>query len=59
MHDIALIQTVGSVAKTMDEIHSVFDNTNALNMLNTKYIIYNPDEPPIVNRKAMGECMVC
>ncbi len=53
-HDISLIQTVGSVAKTMDEIHSVFDNTNALNMLNTKYIIYNPDEQPIVNRKAMG-----
>ncbi len=53
-YDISLIQTVGKVAKSMDEVQSVFDRTNGLNMLNTKYIIYSPEEAPIVNEKAMG-----
>ena len=54
MHDIKLIQTVGGVAKTLDEVHSVFGSTNALNMLNAKYIIYSQDELPLINQKALG-----
>ena len=54
MHDITLFQTVGGAAKTLDEMQSVFDRTNALNMLNARYIIYNPEEPPLINQNALG-----
>jgi hypothetical protein len=53
-YDISLIQSIGKVAKSMDDMQSVFARTNALNMLNAKYIIYSPDEVPLVNQKAMG-----
>jgi hypothetical protein len=54
IYDINLIQTVGGGAKSLNEMHSVFSMTNALNMLNAKYIIYNPDEMPLVNQNALG-----
>jgi len=52
--DIYLIQTKGSTVSSLGEFQSVFTGTTALNMLNTKYIIYNPGEPPLVNNKALG-----
>jgi hypothetical protein len=54
MHDITLFQTVSGAAKTLDQVQSVFEKTNALNMLNAKYIIYSPDEPPLINLNALG-----
>jgi hypothetical protein len=53
-YDINLIQKVGGAAKTIDDVRTVFGRTNALNMLNTKYIIYNQDEPPLINQNALG-----
>ena len=52
--DFNLFEAVGKNAKTIGDIMPVFDRTYALNMLNTKYIIYNPDAPPIINPKALG-----
>lgn len=53
-YDINLIQTVGGAAKTLADVHTVFGSTVALNMLNAKYIIYNPDNPPLINQNALG-----
>ena len=53
-YDIKLIQTVGGAAKTLADIQSVFGRTTAINMLNAKYIIYSPDELPIINQDALG-----
>ena len=52
--NMELIQAVGGNAKTMEEFQSAFKGTSALNMLNTKYLIYNADAPPLVNPYALG-----
>jgi hypothetical protein len=52
--NIDLFATVLNKAKSEDELDSVFNNVPSLNMLNAKYIIYNPEAPPIVNPKALG-----
>jgi hypothetical protein len=49
-----LIQAVGSTAKSLEEFQGVFNSTFALNMLNTKYVIYSSDAPPLVNQRALG-----
>ncbi|MDR0733906.1 MAG: YfhO family protein [Dysgonamonadaceae bacterium] len=39
---------------TLEDIQQSFAFTPSLNMLNTRYIIYNPEYPPIVNPRAFG-----
>jgi hypothetical protein len=41
-------------AATMEEAEAVLKNLPALNMLNTKYIILDPNSPPLINRFASG-----
>lgn len=36
-------------AETVNDLYSALDASTALNMLNTRYIIYNPEQPPIEN----------
>lgn len=43
-------------SQSMENINITMANSNALNMLNTRYFIYNPNEQPIVNPYAMGAC---
>ncbi len=52
--EISLIQTVGGAAKTLADFQTVFGSTTALNMLNTKYVIFNPNQPPLINKHALG-----
>lgn len=54
MNNIALIQAVGRNAKSLEEFQSALKSTSALNMLNTKYVIFNPEAPPLVNQNVLG-----
>ncbi len=40
--------------KTEEDVAKVFANCSAINMLNTKYLIYNKDQNPIQNPDALG-----
>jgi hypothetical protein len=53
-YDITLFQAVGATAKTLSDFQSIFPRTTALNMLNAKYVIYNQEEPPLINQNALG-----
>lgn len=39
---------------TQEKIDRLFNGQQVLNMLNTKYMMYNPDAPPLFNRNAFG-----
>lgn len=49
----ALINTMQK-RMTPDAVDSTLATLNALNMLNTRYIIYNPEAPPLVNNHELG-----
>ena len=52
--NIDLIRAASSNAKSIEDFQSVFTSTAALNMLNTKYVIYSPEAPPLENANALG-----
>jgi len=56
-HLSAEMQQIGSRlrnVKTQSDVDAVFVGLNALNMLNAKYIIYNPGAAPLLNKSALG-----
>jgi hypothetical protein len=54
VREIQLVMSALQQAESIGDAMSVFTNTHALNMLNTRYIIYNPQAEPIVNPFSMG-----
>ncbi|MGD9991827.1 MAG: YfhO family protein [Salinivirgaceae bacterium] len=52
--DIAKLQQSFSTIRTQADVDSVFTNLRILNMLNTKYLIHNPNAQPLLNKSALG-----
>jgi hypothetical protein len=52
--NIEMLSTAGGNATSMEDLRSVLDGTYAFNMLNTKYIIINPETAPLFNTEALG-----
>jgi hypothetical protein len=49
-----IIQQFNKPQATLDTIQQAFDAISSLNMLNTRYIIFDSKQPPIYNPKAFG-----
>ena len=48
--DLMTFQT----AKSLEDLVAILKTTNAINMLNAKYIIVDPAAPPLLNNSALG-----
>jgi len=52
--EIENVITELSSGATMAKINTMFSSMQVLNMLNAKYVIYNPEARPIINNSAFG-----
>ncbi|MFA5418072.1 MAG: YfhO family protein, partial [Bacteroidales bacterium] len=53
--EIEAIYKTMSNQPTLEKLNNLFYNQQVLNMLNTKYVIYNPDGQPLMNPATFGE----
>lgn len=52
--EISMIGLAAGKAGSVGDFREIFNYTRALNMLNTRYIIYNPGTAPLINDRALG-----
>lgn len=57
-NEIRQLGTKLSALKSEAGVDSLFLGLNALNMMNTKYLIYNPEAAPLVNPKVLGSAWI-
>ncbi|HEX2920284.1 MAG TPA: YfhO family protein [Bacteroidales bacterium] len=53
-NDMMIMSVAAKNAESIEDLQKVFDKTKALNMLNGKYVIIDPNVPPLVNEYALG-----
>lgn len=56
--EIAALQSALQNDPTVESINSRLRNSDMINMLNTKYIIYNPQAPPLANTESLGSAWI-
>lgn len=54
IRDINTFISAAGNARSVEDLIPALTGTSALNMLNTKYIIFNPDAPPVINPYRQG-----
>ncbi len=54
VNEIESLVSVLQSATTLTETDQALSHANALNMLNTRYIILSPDSPPLKNNNSLG-----
>ena len=57
-NEIRQVGTKLNALKSEAGVDSLFLGLNALNMMNTKYLIYNPEAAPLVNPKVLGSAWI-
>ncbi len=56
--EVSNLSQVFGQQPTQEQVFGALNNSRMLNMLNTRYLIYSPDAPPLPNSAALGSAWI-